>query len=217
MTNGLHRQVLVPPGPDPDAGRSETNSTAQPPQDASSNRTQSVAAPSTRCMTPDVASVRRGTPSVAGSSSGGSSQPERLPAEVILRDLINDSQAALDAVQVGYSRYKRPREEESDDEPSSKRDKLGEELEKLEMEATQGWASLATRTPETQRQVDHLTPPDSNRAPPARRILTIRQRRGRPQRQGHERTPSTEVPEEGSSGDETYRADPGANQTPQDS
>ena len=145
-----------------------------------SRRAPSVATPSTRCMTPESPSTRRGPASVTTSSS--SSQPERAPAEDILRDLI-DSPDSLKSAGAGSTPGKRPREPDADsidDEPESKRDKLSDELDQMAQAAAGQPGSSAPGTPDRHVARDPAPAPDSGAAPSYfRSTLPVRPSQGR--------------------------------------
>ncbi|KAK4156536.1 hypothetical protein C8A00DRAFT_12552 [Chaetomidium leptoderma] len=72
------------------------------------------------------------------SSFLSSQQPSSQPAqndqpdpEDMLRDLIDATQSSSDAISAALHGVKRPHDDEATDEPLAKRDKLGEELERM--------------------------------------------------------------------------------------
>lgn len=65
----------------------------------------------------------------ASQPSSQASQGDRPPPEDLLRDLIAATDLSSDAVRSALHGVKRPHDDETNDEPVAKRDKLGEELE----------------------------------------------------------------------------------------
>ena len=186
----------------------------------SSRRAPSAATPSTRCMTPDSPSTRRGTASVTTSSS--SSQPERAPAEDILRDLI-DSPDSVKSTGPGSTPGKRPREPDSDsadEERESKRDKLSDELDQMAMAAAGQPGSSAPRTPNCHAAEDPAPAPDAGATPRSfRSTLPVRPSQGRASQTGDDGASdeARDASRSGSitsSGDETFRPSRGSDRSP---
>ncbi|AEO66822.1 9c3cd026-1ee0-42b1-b286-945124d990a7 [Thermothielavioides terrestris] len=128
-----------------DPAASEGNWSVQVQLDASSDRGRSIRrrgrgrSPSTRPSasgTPEQSLSRQATTNSFASirSSQPSSQPsqnEPTPAEDLLRDLIAVTEVINSALNGALHGVKRPHDDKADDEPLAKRDKLGEELERM--------------------------------------------------------------------------------------
>ncbi|KAK4126131.1 hypothetical protein N657DRAFT_568213 [Parathielavia appendiculata] len=139
MANGLPRGISGLPSPDPAA--SEGNSSVQVNLDSASNHGEGIGrrsrSPSMRRSSSRGQSLaRQATANSLSSflSSQPSSQPsqtERAPPEDLLRDLIDATESSSVAISGCLHGVKRPHDDETADEPLAKRDKLGEELERM--------------------------------------------------------------------------------------
>ncbi|KAL2260539.1 hypothetical protein VTK26DRAFT_5425 [Humicola hyalothermophila] len=127
----------------PDAPASEVNSSTQVHLDNSSNRGRSVGAPSRSTSTrpspsrPSEASLPRQATAnslasfLSSRPSSQRSQGDQPSAEDLLRDLIAATGSGSTAAADALHGVKRPHDGEASGEPSAKRDKLGEELERM--------------------------------------------------------------------------------------
>ncbi|KAK4039098.1 hypothetical protein C8A01DRAFT_47371 [Parachaetomium inaequale] len=141
MTNSSPRDISGLSSPDPAA--SEGNSSVQVNVDSLSQRGRSIGrrsrSPSARpspSRAPEQSLARQATANSLSSflSSQPSSQPsqnDRPPPEDLLRDLIEITESSSDAISGALQGVKRPHDDETADEPLAKRDKLGEELERM--------------------------------------------------------------------------------------
>lgn len=130
-------------------------------------------------------------------SSGFSSVHEHLPQEDVLIDLITATEPGRNSVDELLHGLKRPHDGESTGEPSPKRDKLGEELEQMVVEAT-GENQTALNTDTTASSSAPLDDGGSVPSAGLRRVLPMRHAR-RPSSQGAARdnrqaSPSNSTP-----------------------
>ncbi|KAL2133905.1 hypothetical protein VTI74DRAFT_1470 [Chaetomium olivicolor] len=141
MANDTSRDTLGLPSPD--TATSEGNSSVHVNFDAWSNRGRSIDSRShspSRRLSPsrvrEPSLARQATTNSLSSllSSQGSShrsQSDRPAAEDVLRDLIAVTESGSNATTAALHGVKRPHDDEASDEPCPKRDKLGEELDRM--------------------------------------------------------------------------------------
>ena len=155
-------------------------------------------------------------------TSSSSSQPERAPAEDILRDLI-DSPDSLKSAGAGSTPGKRPREPDSDstdDERESKRDKLSDELDQMAQAAAGQPGPSAPRASDRHAARDPGPAPDSGAAPSyLRSTLPVRPSQVRASQAGTDgaNEEAQDAPRPGSStssGAETFRPSRSSGRSP---
>lgn len=156
-------------------------------------------------------------------TSSGSSQPERAPAEDILRDLIDSPDSLKSAGAGSTTPGKRPREpdaDSTDDERESKRDKLSDELDQM-AEAAAGQPGIsASRNPDRHAAPNPAPAPDARAGSSCfRSTLPVRPSQGRASQTGGDGASdeAQDAPRPGSStssGGETFRPSRGSGRSP---